>query len=149
MRDLDARTRLLLGARVLNGVKIVVNEEQDKLVMQQMVREGLFRYSDTRFSEGYWWTRTGERAAQEAWRRTPVQKLKTRYRNHPQVRITLNGNKEELCHVIIEANNSKKGRALWVRESFGRWLVDHPNGLKNERFNSINQAIEWALQQIG
>ncbi len=39
MRHLDARTRLLLGARARNGVQIVVSNEHDKKVMQQMVQE--------------------------------------------------------------------------------------------------------------
>jgi hypothetical protein len=148
MRHLDDRTRLLLGARVLNGVKITVNDEHDRRLMHQMVQEGLFRYSDTMFSEGFWWTPVGERAAEEAWQQTPVEEFETRYRNHPQVRFMLNGRKEELCYVF--GPNYAEGRSgLWVREFLGQWLVDHPDGERNERFSSADQAIEWTLAQVG
>jgi hypothetical protein len=145
----DDRTRLLLSARVRNGVKIVVDSERDHQVMQQMVDEGLFRYSDTMFSEGYWWTRDGERAAEEVWQRVPVETFETRYRDHPRVRIGLNGNKEELCHVTGPGYRGPSwGSGLWVRESLGRWLVDHPNGEEIVRFGSADEAIEWALEAV-
>jgi hypothetical protein len=51
--DLDLRTRLLLSSRVRNGVKITVEDAEEREVMNQMVAEGLFRYSDAMFSEGY------------------------------------------------------------------------------------------------
>jgi hypothetical protein len=105
--------------------------------MDEMVKEGLFTYSDERFSEGYWWTRAGERAAEKAWRQAPVKRSKIRFRNDPRVEIALNGNKEEVCHVS----------GLCVREVFGTWLVDHPNGLENVSFKSADEAIEWALNQ--
>lgn len=142
--DLDSRTQLLLRALAANGIKMVVNDQQDHKVMQQMVKEGLFTYSDTMFSEGYWWTPAGERAAKELWQRLPVQRvIQTRYRNHPRVRISLNGNKEELCHVVGPWRSG-----LYVREIVrGRWLIDHPNGDRNVSFGSADEAIEWALRQ--
>ena len=133
--DQDDRTRLLLSARVVNGVDLVVDED-DQQLMQQMVKEGLFHRS----GRGYWWTKVGERAAEEAWRRAPVRKFKTRYRNHPKVRISVNGRKEEMCHVS----------GLWVREKpSGGWLIDHPNGKGVVPFESADKAIEWALEQVG
>jgi hypothetical protein len=148
--DSDDRARLLLRARLANGIKIVVDNHYDQQVMQQMVQEGLFRYSGTMFSEGYWWTPAGERAAEEVWQQVPVKRFETRYRDHPQVRFTLNGNKEEICHVIgPDYSGPSGGSGLWVRESLGGWLVDHPNGRENVRFKSADKAIKWALQQVG
>jgi hypothetical protein len=147
---LDARTRLLLSARVVNGVKIVVDNESDWQVMQQMVAEGLFSYSDTMFSEGFWWTDAGREAAEQAWQQVPVQPFETSYRNHPQVRIGLNGRKEEVCHVIgPNYAGPSWGSGLLVREWLGQWLVDHPNGEENVPFGSADEAIAWALEQVG
>jgi hypothetical protein len=139
--DLDLRTRLLLDSRVRNGVKITVGEDEEREVMDQMVEEGLFRCSDTRFSEGYWWTPAGERAAEDAWESVPAERFETSYRDHPQVSFSLNGNKEELCYVTC----ASRERPLWVRESLGSYIVDHPSGMGNEYFDSADEAISWAL----
>lgn len=139
--DLDRRTQLLLTARVLNGVKVVVDDPEDRKVMNQMVDEGLFRYCDTMFSEGCWSTREGERAWEQAWDSVPVERFETSYRDHPQVELALNGKKEEQCYVTCASGD----RPLWVRESLGRYIVDHPSGEKNEYFHSADAAIEWAL----
>ena len=143
---MDDRTRLLLLARSVNGVKVNVRGKSDKKLMDQMVQEELFTYSDTKFSEGYWWTEKGKAAAESAWRQAPVQRFETKYRNHPLVRIEVNGDKEELCHVI----RMGKGSPLWVREVLGgRWFVSHPTEDRNMPFGSADAAIEWALEQVG
>lgn len=146
--DLDHRTRLLLRARVVNGINFAVSGDDDERIMRQMVREGLFTSSNSMFSEGYWWTPAGEQAAEQAWHHAPVRRFDTCYRDHPQVCISLSGHKEELCHVV---GQKTKGRGLWVREMplGGRWLVDHPNGTKNVSFKSADAAIAWALKQVG
>ena len=147
-KDATARTRLLLTARASNGTQLVVNNEYDQRIMQKMVEEGLFRYSNDMFSKGYWWTKAGKRAAEAAWQQIPVQRFETRYRDHPQVSIGLNGYKQEVCHVIWP--KGVRGSELWVREGLdGRWLVDHPNGGSNVPFESADKAIEWALEQVG
>jgi hypothetical protein len=72
----------------------------------------------------------------------PVERFETSYRDHPQVMFDLNGNKEEVCHVICE---SRPDRPLWVRESLGQFIVDHPSGSKNVYFGSADEAIGWAV----
>lgn len=142
---MDVRTRLLLSALTCNGVKMVVSYEHDVKAMQEMVKEGLFTYSTAMFSQGYWWTEAGEKAAKKAWRQLPVVRFKTRYRNHPKVKIGLNGHKEEVCEVM---RPKRRSPGLRVRESLGKWLIDHPNGLENVSFKSADEAIEWALEQM-
>lgn len=143
--DLDMRTLLLLRALRSNGIQIVIGTEDELQAMQQMVEERLFYYSDAMFSEGYWWTPAGEQAAKEAWERVPVQHFETRYRGHPQVCFDLNGYKDEYCYVIRPSDGSK----LWVRGSDSHWLIDHPNGQENVPFGSADDAIAWALEEIG
>lgn len=141
--ELDSRTRLLLRARAINGVKMRIGSEDEAQAMRQMVQEGLFMYSNVMFSEGYWWTPAGEQAAEDAWQRLPIKRFETCHRNHPRVHISLNGRKEESCHVA-----GPWCSGLWVREiAPGRWLIDHPNGEETVPFKSADEAIEWALSQ--
>lgn len=147
--DLDDRTQLLLEARAVNGVKVSVREGYEE-AMQQMVEEELFRRSDTMFSEGYWWTPKGKAEAERVWRRLPVKKFQTLYRGHRRVFLELNGYKEEICRVIgPKLPEPMKKSGLRVREFLGKWLVDHPSGQKNETFKTADEAIEWALGQVG
>jgi hypothetical protein len=139
--DLDPRTRLLMESRAVNGVRVHVDNDRDQKIMNQMVDEGLFRRSEMPYSEGYWWTPEGERAAEEAFESAPVQRFETSYRDHPQVELSLNFNKEELCHVTCKSRSTP----LWVRESLGNFIVDHPSGMHNMYFDSADEAIEWAL----
>lgn len=139
--DLDRRTRLLLDARVKNGVQVTVESDEDREIMNQMVDEGLFRYSDSMFSVGYWSTPAGEQACEEAWESVPVEKFETSYRDHPQVEFKLNGMREELCYVTCAST----GKQLWVRVSLGDVIVSHPSGLRNKYFDSVDDAIAWAL----
>jgi hypothetical protein len=139
--DLDTRTRLLLRARTINGVAMNVDREHEVDAMNQMVEEGLFRHSTSFGSYGYWWTREGEQAAEQAWEQAPVERFETSYRDHPQVKFELNGLKEELCYVTC----ASREKPLWVREVVGRYLVDHPNGMENKSFDSADEAIAWAI----
>lgn len=139
--DLDRRTQLLLSARVRNGVQVTVDDPEDREIMNQMVDEGLFRASTSMFSAGYWSTPAGEQAWEQAWESVPVEEFETSYRNHPQVEFDLNGRKQELCYVTCAST----GKRLWVRESLGRAIVDHPSGTSNEYFDSVDAGIEWAL----
>lgn len=146
-RKLDDRTRLLLGARVLNGVQMAVHS-CDEQIMQDMVRQGLFTYSNTMFNKGYSWTPDGKRAAEAAWRRVPVKRFKTRYRRHSRVKIGLNGQKEEVCEVM---RPKRRSPGLRVEESLfsnGEWLIDHPDGTKRMTFKSADEAIKWGLEQL-
>jgi len=124
---------------------MVVSYEHDKKVMDEMVKEELFTYSTAMFSQGYWWTPAGEKAAKRAWRQLPVVQFKTRYRNHPKVKIGLNGHKEEVCEVM---RPKRRSPGLRVREVLGKWLIDHPSGTKNMTFKSADEAIKWGLEQL-
>lgn len=147
--ELDERTRLLLQAR--NRFEVVVDSENEDEVaaMQQMVEEGLFTRASDPFSRGYCSTDAGKQVAEEVWHAVEVDQIETCYRGHPQVLLILNSYKEECCYVT-GPNYTRSGAGLYVRElDPGRWLVDHPYEDENVPFGSADEAIAWALEQVG
>lgn len=147
--DLDERTRLLLHAR--NSFEVVIDggNEYEVAAMRQMLDEGLFSRASDPFSQGCCLTDAGRQAAEEVWLAVPVDQIETSYRDHPQVLLIPDSYKEERCYVT-GPNYVKSGPGLYVRElDAGHWLVDHPYRDENVPFDSADDAIAWALAQVG
>jgi hypothetical protein len=149
--DLNSRTRLLLMAHS-SGAGISIYPEDDPQ-MRDLIAEGLFAAGNSPFKVDYWPTEKGRAAAEQVYEATPVHRIETRYRDHPNVHLDENGWREETLHVgTVPINGWMTGSTwVWVRESLGDWLADDPNGDGMDpprRFDTVDAAIEFVLTSM-